>query len=369
MTESDRQDRSPAIAELLDDAYLARVDVDTASRHLWAIHREAARLAELDPEPRRRELVGAGSGAGRRTVPRAAVPLLVLVMVMSSSGMALAASQSSLPGDVLYSVKRGTEQAQLIFARSPEARAQLQLSFARTRLDEIRQIVTTRPQHVPSLVAAINVTLSEVESATPEAAPVSDRIRREVADLDLQSAPADVAVAPGQAPTPTSPAPSATPVPTVTTPPLESVTATDVPTAVPTPTAPTQTPTEGATAQPSPTTTARPTEGGTGAPSTPASEVATTGSPTTSSDDPIPSSTPTSTPQPTATPTPTPTTTPSDGPVVTPRPHVGDGGTSRSDDGSDDGDTAAPPAPGTGAEEPTDEPSGPIQPYTRPTEG
>lgn len=356
MTEFDRPDRSPAVAELLDDAYVAPAGLDTASRHLWAIHSEAGRLAGERSVVAGRELVGAGSGAGRRTVPRAAVPLLVVVMMMSSSGMALAASQSSLPGDVLYSVKRGTERAQLVFARSPEARAQLQLSFARTRLDEIRQIAVTRPQHVPALVAAINVTLTEVDLSAPEAAPVSDRIRQEVAQLELQAAtaPADVAVS---TPVPTvATAPTATAVPTTTTPEVEPV-----PSEESTPGTPSESPSEDPSPEPSESSTE---DVGviTIVPTSTASE----GDPGTILSDPETGTTggtptPTPTPTPTSSASPSPSASPSDGPIVTPRPHGedGEGGESRSDDGTDDaGDDLGP-------DEPSDDPSGPITPYVR----
>ena len=122
MSHTDHHDTDPVIAELLDDAFVGAVDVETAARHLWAIH-AAAQEQEQVREQARPEPVP--SLAGRR-IPRTAVPLLALVMVMSSSGVAVAASQGSLPGDVLYPVKRGTERAQLIFARDPVTRAELQ---------------------------------------------------------------------------------------------------------------------------------------------------------------------------------------------------------------------------------------------------
>lgn len=347
MTHPERPDRSPAIAELLDDAYVAPVGVEAAARHLWAIHAEANRAAALQG-------VGDGPAAepvslATRRVPRAAVPVLALVMAMSSSGMALAASQTSLPGDVLYPVKRGTEQAQLIFARDAEARAQLQLSFARTRLEEIRQIAATRPQHVPALVAAINVTLSQVQLDAPED---SERVRREVdaeiAGLELpatatQAATADsraTASTSQQVATPTAtateaPSPGATTSTDSTTGPLAAGAASAEPTATASPSGSEVTASDGVTTG---TTTDGPTAtGGTADPAD--------GEPT---------------PSPTPSPTPTPTTSTSEGPIVTARPHPGEApdGTSRTED-----PTPAPTAEPTPSE-PTEQPSG--QHFSRP---
>ena len=93
MDYTDRSDRNPALAELLDDAFVEPVDLDTASRHLWVIHSEAQRIAsEAEDE------VDAPVSLAHRRLPRAAVPVLALVMTMSMSGVAVAASQGSLPG-------------------------------------------------------------------------------------------------------------------------------------------------------------------------------------------------------------------------------------------------------------------------------
>jgi hypothetical protein len=54
---------------------------------------------------------------------------------MAVSGIS-AASESASPGEVLYSVKRQTERAQLAIAGSDVTRGQLSLDFARTRLSE-----------------------------------------------------------------------------------------------------------------------------------------------------------------------------------------------------------------------------------------
>ena len=51
-------------------------------------------------------------------------------------------ASSSLPGNPLYPLKRGGESVEYALAGSDEARGKLELSFARTRLDEIGQLTS-----------------------------------------------------------------------------------------------------------------------------------------------------------------------------------------------------------------------------------
>lgn len=90
--------------------------------------------AEADPEPAaeptaRRPLFG------RRIRARGAIVIGVAAGAMAVSGIS-AASESASPGEMLYSVKRQTERAQLAIAGSDVTRGQLSLDFARTRLNE-----------------------------------------------------------------------------------------------------------------------------------------------------------------------------------------------------------------------------------------
>ncbi|BEL11208.1 DUF5667 domain-containing protein [Actinoplanes sichuanensis] len=89
---------------------------------------------EADPEPAaepaaRRPLFG------RRIRARGAIVIGVAAGAMAVSGIS-AASESASPGEMLYSVKRQTERAQLAIAGSDVTRGQLSLDFARTRLNE-----------------------------------------------------------------------------------------------------------------------------------------------------------------------------------------------------------------------------------------
>ncbi|MGI9018876.1 MAG: DUF5667 domain-containing protein [Euzebya sp.] len=372
MDHIDHADRNPAIAELLEDAYIGGVGLDTAARHLWVIHSEADRLKELAGPGTEAELVTTTAESDapiRRSIPRAAVPILALVMMMSSSGVALAASQGSLPGDVLYPVKRGTETAQLIFTRSPQARAQLQLAFARNRLDEIRRIGDTRPEHVPALVADITISLEEVEREAPEVASASQRIRQETGEQIAQlRLPGPITQAVGDA---LSAAPSAQ---TTTPAPVAGESQTSTTSAVASTETPTTTETEIAGTRPG-SDNAGPAVGedATGAsapgPTVTVSDAPSEADTTTATTTPAaPSAGPSAgaTPAPSGSSTPSANPSPSasandDGPVVTPRPHPTEGGgqegegTSRSDD-----DPTGAAASGhfvRPADSPTDEPA------------
>ncbi len=348
MSHTDHHDTDPVIAELLDDAFVGAVDVETAARHLWAIH-AAAQEQEQVREQARPEPVP--SLAGRR-IPRTAVPLLALVMVMSSSGVAVAASQGSLPGDVLYPVKRGTERAQLIFARDPVTRAELQLSFARTRLAEITQIAETRPQHVDSLVAEITVTLTEVEQAPPEVAaqvqPLRESIQHE-AEVQIASLPPEIGqrveVAMTSVPTVDAAATTATTAATTASTTTPSDVAEGVATATPTtgsevPATPVPTPTPtAATPSPDPTTSEEPSTdpsaepnpegtetegsgsaGGAGSESPTATPTQPSTAPTAASGGSGSTAQPSGSPSPSSTPTSNSSEEESSGPVVTARP-------------------------------------------------
>jgi hypothetical protein len=88
------------------------------------------------PAPRR-ALVRTGSPRSPRLAFLAgAVAAMVLV-----TGLTLLASGRALPGDTLYAFKRSSEHVELALVRDPHERGLRQLSFARTRLEEIGQLL------------------------------------------------------------------------------------------------------------------------------------------------------------------------------------------------------------------------------------
>ena len=77
-------------------------------------------------------------------VPRwaAVAAVLVLALVFSGTGVVMA-SETALPGAVLYPIKQLQEETRLWLARSPEAKANIYTSLVRERTDEIRALAET----------------------------------------------------------------------------------------------------------------------------------------------------------------------------------------------------------------------------------
>jgi hypothetical protein len=82
---------------------------------------------------------------GSRT--RIAILAGVVAGALALSGVSLA-STDSIPGDALYSVKRSSEQAQLVLAGSDVSRGNLHLEFARSRLVEARHVAPSEASGV-----------------------------------------------------------------------------------------------------------------------------------------------------------------------------------------------------------------------------
>jgi hypothetical protein len=71
--------------------------------------------------------------------------LLVFIGILfGGAGITAYASQSSLPGDALYSVKTGLELTQARLSRDASRRTELFLSFAERRLDEISTLISEK---------------------------------------------------------------------------------------------------------------------------------------------------------------------------------------------------------------------------------
>ncbi|MFC2009782.1 hypothetical protein ACFLT6_00035 [Chloroflexota bacterium] len=77
---------------------------------------------------------------------RAVAIVVAVVLVVSAAGTGTVfASQSSLPGDTVYSIKLGTEQLQRIIIFDDAAEAELELKFASIRLDELEKLANMPP--------------------------------------------------------------------------------------------------------------------------------------------------------------------------------------------------------------------------------
>ncbi len=73
----------------------------------------------------------------KRRLNMVAIIVAVVLAVSALGGGTAYASQGSLPGDVLYPVKLGTEQARLVLATNDVDKAELYLTFANSRVEEM----------------------------------------------------------------------------------------------------------------------------------------------------------------------------------------------------------------------------------------
>ncbi len=98
----------------------------------------AARLVGLAPVGRTRRIGARRHRLVRGYIAGAGVALLVLALVLGPTTVVLA--ENSVPGDTLYSLKLGVEEARLLANADPSREVQLHLEFATRRLWELRPL-------------------------------------------------------------------------------------------------------------------------------------------------------------------------------------------------------------------------------------
>ncbi|MBE0687670.1 MAG: hypothetical protein IH585_16890 [Anaerolineaceae bacterium] len=96
---------------------------------------------------------------------------LIAVLLLGSIGATSVAAKSAIPGDALYSLKTTMEQTQLKLSKDAANRAQLKISFAEERLEEISKLVNEGryleiEKTVLAFESAINGALFELEAVT-----------------------------------------------------------------------------------------------------------------------------------------------------------------------------------------------------------
>ena len=106
----------------------------------------------------------------RPLVAVAVTLIVVLTLLLAGGGGIVYASTDSLPGSPLYGVKRATEQVQLFLAPMGTGRAELHISFAQRRLEEVQALAETKGKVDEETLAAIaeetELALKEVEGAS-----------------------------------------------------------------------------------------------------------------------------------------------------------------------------------------------------------
>ncbi len=96
---------------------------------------------------------------------------LIAVVLFGAVGATGVAAKSAIPGDALYSLKTTFEQTQLNLSKDATNRAQLKISYAEERLEEISKLVNEGryveiKQTVLAFESAINGALFELETVT-----------------------------------------------------------------------------------------------------------------------------------------------------------------------------------------------------------
>ena len=103
-----------------------------------------------------------------------AIIVAVVVAISAAGGGTAYASQGSLPGDVLYPVKLGTEQVRQVLATNDTAKAELYLTFANSRVEEMTALVERgRPEKADIAVngydKAMAMAIEKMEKASEPA--------------------------------------------------------------------------------------------------------------------------------------------------------------------------------------------------------
>jgi len=95
---------------------------------------------------------------------RWAMAIAVVLLLFVAGGSTVAASNDSLPGDLLYPVKTGVEQVRMWLATTDTGKAKLHAQFANRRIEEIIRIIEKdKPDKVPGLVERLVDHLDKIE--------------------------------------------------------------------------------------------------------------------------------------------------------------------------------------------------------------
>jgi len=102
-----------------------------------------------------------------------AITTLIVAVVFSGSFATVSAAKDSIPGDRLYPVKLSVEKAQVGLALSEEKKANLEMSFASTRLDEVTEILDRKgvdsAEQIGQAIKNFNKSLADVEDLLEQA--------------------------------------------------------------------------------------------------------------------------------------------------------------------------------------------------------
>ena len=132
----------------------------------------AVRTPDPEPVSPLRRLLTDGAAAPARWRARLTAGLAGTALAVTALATVVAVAADARPGDVLYDLKRGTEQTKLALAG--DARGQTLLDLASTRLEEVRALVDDGATALPA--AGWSATGETVLAAGPDAALVVETL-------------------------------------------------------------------------------------------------------------------------------------------------------------------------------------------------
>lgn len=105
------------------------------------------------------------------------VPIVLIVAILGTGIGGAYASQSALPGDLLYPIKTTTEKARIILTINENKKNELQLRFAERRLEEAEKLAEKfaekklkKPELIKSAIEKYENELSKSDKLLPEEA-------------------------------------------------------------------------------------------------------------------------------------------------------------------------------------------------------
>ena len=115
----------------------------------------------------------------KRRFNMVAIIVAIVLAVSALGGGTVYASQDSLPGDVWYPVKLGTEQVRLVLTTSDTAKVELCLTFANSRLEEMAALVEKeKPEKISIAVngyeEAMAMAIEKMEQASGKGLAIAD---------------------------------------------------------------------------------------------------------------------------------------------------------------------------------------------------
>ncbi len=120
--------------------------------------------------------------------------IVAIVVVLSALGGTVHAAQDSLPGDTLYSVKLGFEEATMMLGGDDVARAERALNFASKRVREM--LTLTERERLGDLgvaadkyCCAMNMSLVRMESSLGNGGTLAGNITARVAEAAAEHLP------------------------------------------------------------------------------------------------------------------------------------------------------------------------------------